>query len=84
MEELIEQMRVHLPPVFRGTALDDLTGNALCWRTIQNKRSRREIPEACFLYDGRRRLLVQRDAFLAWWKSTLSGKPAVECRQAVV
>jgi hypothetical protein len=71
MSTIIDELRAVLPPVFAGSSFGELTGNAIHWPTIQNKRSRREIPETCFAYAGRR-VLVKRDAFLNWWGSTLS------------
>ena len=71
MDELIDQLRKTLPPVFLGSASDELTGGAVHWRTIQNKRSRREIPDECFLRSGTKKILVRRDPFLHWWISTL-------------
>lgn len=68
---IIEALRGYLPPVFLGSLIDDLTGGACRWRTLQNKRSRREIPEDCFAYSGRQ-VLVRRDLFLDWWATTLS------------
>ncbi len=72
MQHVIEQLRRDLPPVFLGSSLDKLTGNAIRWRTIQNRRSRREIPDECFFRSGTR-ILVLRDKFLHWWETTLSG-----------
>ncbi len=71
MNNIVDELRAALPPVFAGPSLDDLTGGAIIWRTVQNKRSRREIPEDCFAYTGRR-VLVRRDAFLNWWAGTLN------------
>ena len=71
MNIIIDELRDALPPVFAGPSVDSLTGGAIVWRTIQNKRSRREIPENCFAYTGRR-VLVRRDPFLAWWGTTLN------------
>jgi len=70
IERVIEELRAVLPPVLAGQSLDELTGNAMHWPTVQNARSRREIPEACFVYAGRKVLII-RDPFLAWWKTTL-------------
>jgi hypothetical protein len=70
IERIIEELRAALPPVFAGQSLDELTGNAIHWPTTQNARSRREIPAECFAYSGRKVLIV-RDPFLAWWKTTL-------------
>jgi hypothetical protein len=67
----VEQLRETLPPVFAGPAVDQLTGGAIHWPTIQNKRSKREIPDGCFMRSGRR-VLVRRDEFLDWWATTLS------------
>jgi hypothetical protein len=71
MHDIIEQLRRALPPVFLGSLSDELTGGAVHWATIQNKRSRREIPDECFLRSGTRNILVIRDRFLDWWGSTL-------------
>jgi hypothetical protein len=60
-----------LPPVFPGSKTDELTGGAIAWGTVQNKRSRREIPDECFVRSGSR-VLVLRDPFLRWWVTTLS------------
>ncbi|WP_075353043.1 hypothetical protein [Desulfovibrio sp. DV] len=70
IERVIEELRAALPPVLAGQSLAELTGNAMHWPTVQNARSRREIPEECFVYAGRKVLIV-RDPFLAWWKTTL-------------
>jgi len=71
MPEIIEELRAALPPVFAGTSLGELTGDAIHWPTIQNKRSRREIPDECFVRSGPR-VLVRRDPFLNWWGTTLT------------
>jgi hypothetical protein len=75
MQKLIEQLRQALPPVFLGSAIDELTGGAVCWGTVQNKRCRGEIPEECFVRSGLR-VIVIRDRFLDWWGTTL--RPARE------
>jgi hypothetical protein len=78
---IIDQLRQELPAIFAGPASDELTGGAIHWRTVQNQRSLRQIPDNCFIRSGRR-VLVRRDEFLAWWSTTLSearqpfGKPA--------
>ena len=71
MDKIIDELRAALPPVVAGPALDELTGGAICWRTIQNKRSLRLIPDEAFIYSGRR-VLVRRDPFLNWWSTTLN------------
>ncbi len=68
--EFVEELRRTLPPVFAGSKLGTLTGGAICWATIQNRRSRKEIPAACFAYSGRR-VLINRNRFLDWWLGTL-------------
>jgi hypothetical protein len=79
-QRVIDELRLALPPVFAGTSIDELTGGAINWGTIQNKRSHREIPDECFVRTGQR-VLVRRDLFLNWWAGTLSearqpfGKP---------
>jgi hypothetical protein len=71
MHDIISELRAALPPIFAGTKLDELTGDAIKWSTLQNKRSRRELPDEIFVATGRR-VLVRRDAFLDWWATTLS------------
>ena len=71
MRAIIDELRATLPPVWLGTRTDELTGGAICWGTIQNRRSRNEIPDDCFARSGPR-VLVIRDPFLDWWAKTLS------------
>ena len=78
MQRVIDELRKTLPPVFAGTSLDELTGGAIHWPTIQNRRALRQIPDDCFVRSGTR-VLVLRDPFLNWWGTTLS-----EARQPVV
>jgi hypothetical protein len=68
---VVEELRKALPPVFAGTSLDELTGGAIHWPTIQNRRALRQIPDDCFVRSGTR-VLVLRDLFLNWWATTLS------------
>lgn len=68
--DIIVEMRAALPPIFLGSKIGELTGHAIAWGTVQNKRSRREIPEECFARSGSR-VLVKRDPFLLWWAGTL-------------
>uniref|UniRef100_I2Q5E4 Uncharacterized protein n=1 Tax=Desulfovibrio sp. U5L TaxID=596152 RepID=I2Q5E4_9BACT len=81
-DKIIAELQAVLPPVFAGQSLDEFTGKAIIWRTIQNARSRREIPADCFGYAGQKVLIV-RDPFLAWWRSKLrtsEGRKAEEGR----
>ena len=71
MQRVIDELRQTLPPVFAGTSLDELTGGAIHWPTVQNRRALRQIPDDCFVRSGTR-VLVLRDPFLAWWQTTLS------------
>lgn len=73
MEHVIAQLRQTLPPVFLGSKIGELTGYSIAWGTVQNKRSRREIPKESeiFIRSGNR-VLVRRDAFLDWWATTLA------------
>lgn len=71
LDTIIDELRTALPPVFLGTRINKLTGDAINWRTIQNKRSQGQIPDECFLRSGVR-VLVRRDPFLAWWRTTLA------------
>lgn len=88
MHGIIDELRAALPPIFAGTSVGELTGGAIHWATIQNKRSRREIPEECFIRSGPR-VLVRRDPFLDWWGTTLAparqpftGKPRHKPQEA--
>jgi hypothetical protein len=71
MLQVVEELRKSLPPVFAGTSLDELTGGAIHWPTVQNRRALRQIPDGCFVRSGTR-VLVLRDPFLNWWGTTLS------------
>ena len=68
----LAQMRDTMPPVFAGTALNGLTGNAYNWRTLQNEKSRGEVPENVFMRAGVRKLLICRDNFLIFWQRKLN------------
>jgi len=70
---LISQYASSLPESFPGKELDRLTANGLRWRTIQNRRSRGEIPEHCFTRVSPRKTLILRDPFLEWLAVTLEG-----------
>ena len=72
--EIIDELRAVLPPIFAGTSLDDLTGGAIIWRSVQNRHCAGEIPDEVFIFSGRKKL-VRRDLFLTWWAGTLSVKP---------
>jgi hypothetical protein len=71
--DIIAELRSALPPVFRGSKIGELTGYSIAWGTVQNKRSRGEIPDEreIFMRSGNR-VLVARDPFLDWWATTLS------------
>jgi hypothetical protein len=72
LEELVKRWREEFPPVWLGSETDNLTGRALRWRTIQNKRQKGEIPPECFVRSqSGLRVMVLRDPFLDWWKTTL-------------
>lgn len=64
--KLIDQYSAILPESFPGPMIDYLTSKGLRWRTIQNRRSRGEIPAHCFVKVSPRKVLILRDAFLAW------------------
>jgi hypothetical protein len=77
MKEIIDQVRDAWPPLFAGTSIDDLSGGALTWVTVQNKRCMGEIPDECFVRSGPK-VLVVRDRFLDWWQTTM--RPARETK----
>jgi hypothetical protein len=70
-EPLLKVKRT-MPPVFAGRSLDEMTGQGYRWRTLQNEKSRGEAPADIFLRQGKRKLLVDRDKFLAYWQSKIS------------
>lgn len=63
---LIDQYSKSLPESFPGPMLDNLTNMGLRWRTIQNRRSRGEIPRDCFVRVSPRKVIILRDVFLEW------------------
>jgi hypothetical protein len=71
LTDLLEELRQTLPPIWLGTRTDELTGGAIGWGTIQNRRSQRQAPEGAFVRSGNK-VVVLRDKFLPWWISTLS------------
>lgn len=72
VDEVIEQLRQTMPPVFAGTELNHYTGNAFQWRTLQNAKCSGEVPSSVFIKSGSKKLLVVRDPFLEYWRSKLS------------
>jgi hypothetical protein len=80
MQHVVEELRKTLPPVFAGTSLGELTGGAIHWPTVQNRRALRQIPDECFVRSGQR-VLVLRDEFLNWWATTLSDARQPEARR---
>lgn len=66
MSTLIEQYSGTMPESFPGNMIDVLTAKSLRWRTIQNRRSKGEIPEHCFVKVSPRKVLILRDNFLLW------------------
>jgi hypothetical protein len=66
------KLKSTMPPIFAGTALDRLTGQAYRWRTLQNQKSRGDAPADMFLRHGSRKLLVDRDRFLEYWQQKLT------------
>jgi len=82
MQRVVEELRQALPPVLAGTSLDQLTGGAINWRTIQNRRALREIPDSCFVRSGTR-VLILRDEFLNWWATTLKEARQPELRLSI-
>lgn len=83
IEDTVSALQSALPPVFAGLAFDELTGGAINWRTIQNARSNPDItiPPECFVYSGRK-VLVRRDPFLSWWRTTLHVSPGYAKQRA--
>jgi hypothetical protein len=69
---IVDKLRAHLPPIFPGPKINQLTGGALNWGTIANQKSQGKIPPECFVRSGSGPNLVDRDPFLDWWATTLS------------
>ena len=82
MDHAVDELRKALPPIFAGTSLDELTGNAIRWATTQNKRALRQIPSDCFVKSGPRVLII-RDPFLRWWSTTLTQAATPRHRRSV-
>ncbi len=62
----IRQIYSNLPEYFPAGKLDDLTNMVFRWRTIKNLRSKRMIPEDCFVKPTPRKVLIVRENFLNW------------------
>ncbi len=71
-DDLISIFLRILPEVFCGRDLDKLTGKILQWRTIQNRRSRGEIPEKCFKKISPKKVVILRDLFLEWLETDMA------------
>ena len=69
LDKAIEELREKLPAMFPGKKLDTLAGYN--WRTLQNEKSRGEVPPEVFARSGKRNLLVVRDPFLKYWASKI-------------
>ena len=76
--ETLEKLQATMPPIFVGSALDEFTGRGYRWRTLQNEKSRGVAPRAMFLKAGTRKLLLDRDKFLAYWQNKLDLANAAE------
>lgn len=80
-EELMNQFRETMPPVFAAAKLEYYTGGALLWATLQNRRINKKLPskevppKSCFKYDGMRKVLVVRDELLKWWEQIIVDEP---------
>jgi hypothetical protein len=68
--EALEELRLEAPALFPGEDITRYSGGRWIWPTLQNKRSRREVPEDIFVYSGRR-ILIHRDRFFAWWTTNI-------------
>jgi hypothetical protein len=75
-QDIIEQLRAALPPIFLGPSVDERTGEAVVWSTMQNLHSRGLIPDEVFTYSGRKKLIL-REPFLQWFGSTLTNEPPI-------
>lgn len=67
MSEYIAYLRKNLPPFFLAPKLDELTSGILCWRTVQNTKSK--YPQDCFTRLSPKKTLIVRDVFLDFIES---------------
>jgi hypothetical protein len=70
IEAMIADWRKLWPPTFLGTELDERSAGCLKWSTTQNRRSRKEIPDDCFVRDPHK-IFVRTDPFLDWYEAWL-------------
>ena len=80
---VVAALKELLPPVFPGPKLDELSGGALCWRTISNLKSLGEYPPECFARFGTKRVLVLRDVFLRHYAKRLRPMQSEDNRRLV-
>lgn len=66
-EGIIEQLRKEMPAIFAGRKVDEYTGGAVCWRTLQNMKFKDEFPKEILFRMGKKDV-IQRDLFLEWLK----------------
>lgn len=71
MSALIELYSKILPESFPGSQIDALTSKCHRWRSLQNKRSRGEIPEGCFVKISSRKILILKQPFLEWLAASM-------------
>jgi hypothetical protein len=70
---LAAELRKKLLPVMPGKKLTVATDGIINWPTLQNRRSRGEVPAEIFFYSGRT-VLVDTNLLLDWWLTTLSNE----------
>lgn len=68
-DDIIKQLKKELPPIFAGRKVDEYTGGAFSWRTLQNMKFKNEFPEEILFRVGKKDV-IQRDLFLDWMKET--------------
>jgi hypothetical protein len=68
----LQEFQEKWPALFAGTSLDEMTKGAICWRTVQNEKSKGIAPAKIFIRSGPRKLLVIRDEFLKYWQQKLT------------
>lgn len=69
ISSILDRLRSHLPPVLPLVEFDQHPALPRA-KTIRNMRSTRTIPDELFIRDGKR-VLVDVEAFLAWWGGRL-------------
>ncbi len=84
VEKMIARLKESLPPFIAMRDLDRAEYSALpSPKTIRNLKCSGKIPADCFIKDGPRRVIIDMEAFLAWWGPRLSVCNSQASKQSV-